>query len=120
MSGKARFAFTVLAFGYAFLYLPIVLVIVYSFNESRLVTVWAGFSLKWWEALFANDAMLSAAWLSLRIAAVSASTAARSQETGVVLASACSRTNASARPGRSMQSVRAPAASRARTIAEPR
>ena len=75
MSGKARFAFTVLAFGYAFLYLPIVLVIVYSFNESRLVTVWAGFSLKWWEALFANDAMLSAAWLSLRIAAVSASAA---------------------------------------------
>ena len=42
--GRARFAFTVLAFGYAFLYLPIVLVIAYSFNESRLVTVWAGFS----------------------------------------------------------------------------
>ena len=75
MIGKARLAFTVLAFGYAFLYLPILMVIVYSFNESRLVTVWAGFSLKWWEALFANDAMLSAAWLSLRIAAVSASAA---------------------------------------------
>ena len=41
MMGRARFAFTVLAFGYAFLYLPIALVIVYSFNESRLVTVWA-------------------------------------------------------------------------------
>ena len=75
MIGRARLAFTVLAFGYAFLYLPIVVVIVYSFNESRLVTVWAGFSLKWWEALFANDAMLSAAWLSLRIAAVSATAA---------------------------------------------
>ena len=75
MTGKARFAFYILAFGYAFLYLPIALVMVYSFNESRLVTVWAGFSLKWWEALFANDAMLSAAWLSLRIAAVSASAA---------------------------------------------
>ena len=41
MPGRARFAFTVLAFGYAFLYLPIALVIVYSFNESRMVTVWA-------------------------------------------------------------------------------
>ncbi len=61
MNGRARFAFTALAFGYAFLYLPIALVIVYSFNESRLVTVWAGFSTKWWQALFANEAMLDAA-----------------------------------------------------------
>lgn len=76
MSGRTRFAFTALAFGYAFLYLPIVLVVVYSFNESRLVTVWAGFSTKWWQALFANDAMLDAAWLSLRIALVSATAAA--------------------------------------------
>ena len=73
MNAARRFAFTVLAFGYAFLYLPIALVMVYSFNESRLVTVWAGFSTKWWSALFANEAMLSAAfWLSLRIAFVSA------------------------------------------------
>ncbi|UYN96294.1 MAG: ABC transporter permease subunit [Enhydrobacter sp.] len=76
MTGRARFAFSILAFGYAFLYLPIALVIVYSFNESRLVTVWAGFSTKWWSALLANDAMLSAAWLSLRIACVSATLAA--------------------------------------------
>jgi len=76
MSGRARFAFGMLAFGYAFLYLPIALVIVYSFNESRLVTVWSGFSLKWWHALFANEAMLQAAWLSLRIALVSATGAA--------------------------------------------
>ena len=76
MIGRARFAFGVLAFGYAFLYLPIALVIVYSFNESRLVTVWSGFSFKWWQALFANEAMLSAAWLSLRIAFVSATIAA--------------------------------------------
>ena len=76
MAGRARFAFAVLAFGYAFLYLPIALVIVYSFNESRLVTVWAGFSTKWWSALFANEAMLRAAWLSLRIAVVSATAAA--------------------------------------------
>ena len=76
MNGRARFAFSMLAFGYAFLYLPIALVIVYSFNESRLVTVWSGFSLKWWHALFANEAMLDAAWLSLRIALVSATGAA--------------------------------------------
>lgn len=76
MTGRARFAFGMLAFGYAFLYLPIALVIVYSFNESRLVTVWSGFSLKWWQALFANEAMLDAAWLSLRIALVSATAAA--------------------------------------------
>jgi putrescine transport system permease protein len=73
---NTRFAFTVLAFGYAFLYLPIALVVLYSFNESRLVTVWAGFSTKWWSALFANEAMLGAAWLSLRIALVSATVAA--------------------------------------------
>ena len=65
-----------LGFGYAFLYLPLALVMVYSFNESRLVTVWGGFSTKWWSALFANEAMLRAAWLSLRIALVSASLAA--------------------------------------------
>ena len=75
MIGRARFAFTVLAFGYAFLYLPIVLVMIYSFNESRLVTVWSGFSLKWWQALFDNEAMLSAAWLSLRVAVASATLA---------------------------------------------
>jgi putrescine transport system permease protein len=75
MIGRARFAFTVLAFGYAFLYLPIALVIIYSFNESRLVTVWAGFSTRWWKALFENEAMLEAAWLSLRIGAVSATLA---------------------------------------------
>ena len=76
MNRRARFAFGMLAFGYAFLYLPIALVIVYSFNESRLVTVWSGFSLKWWSALFANEAMLQAAWLSLRIALLSATGAA--------------------------------------------
>jgi putrescine transport system permease protein len=73
--GGARLAFAVLAFGYAFLYLPIALVIVYSFNESRLVTVWAGFSTRWWIELFHNEAMLDAAWLSLRIALTSATIA---------------------------------------------
>ncbi|HSI02445.1 MAG TPA: ABC transporter permease subunit [Reyranella sp.] len=75
MMRRARFAFAVLAFGYAFLYLPIALVIVYSFNDSSLVTVWAGFSTRWWKALFENEAMLDAAWLSLRIGVVSATLA---------------------------------------------
>jgi putrescine transport system permease protein len=76
MTRRPAFALGVLAFGYAFLYLPIGVVMLYSFNESRLVTVWGGFSLKWWSALFANEAMLSAAWLSLRIALASATAAA--------------------------------------------
>ena len=76
MHRRARFAFTVLCFGYAFLYVPIALVIAYSFNASRLVTVWSGFSLHWWQALLHNEAMLSAAWLSLRVALVSATLSA--------------------------------------------
>jgi putrescine transport system permease protein len=76
MPGRARFALTALCFGYAFLYVPIALVIAYSFNASRLVTVWAGFSLHWWRELLHNEAMLSAAWLSLRIALVSATLSA--------------------------------------------
>lgn len=59
-------------FGYAFLYVPIAILVVYSFNESRLVTVWGGFSTKWYGELLANDRILEAAWLSVRIAAVSA------------------------------------------------
>ena len=76
MTGRPRFALTVLAFGYAFLYLPIVLVMGYSFNESKLVTVWAGFSFKWWRALLENEDMLAAAWLSLQIALASATLSA--------------------------------------------
>jgi putrescine transport system permease protein len=62
----------VVAFGYAFLYIPVMLLVIYSFNESRLVTVWGGFSVKWYAELVHNDALLSAAWLSLRIATVNA------------------------------------------------
>lgn len=61
--------------GFAFLYLPIISLVVFSFNENRLVTVWSGFSLKWYAELFADPQMLGAAWLSLQIAAVSASIA---------------------------------------------
>jgi putrescine transport system permease protein len=64
--------YTVLAFGYAFLYVPVLLLIIYSFNESRLVTVWGGFSTKWYAELLQNRQLLDAAWLSVRIAAVNA------------------------------------------------
>lgn len=64
-----------LFFGYAFLYVPIFLLIVYSFNENRLVTVWSGFSVKWYAELFHNEQLLSAAYLSLRVAALSATLA---------------------------------------------
>lgn len=69
---KPLLLFLILAFGYGFLYGPILSVIVYSFNESRLVTVWAGFSTKWYGELLENEQLLDAAWLSLRIAAISA------------------------------------------------
>ncbi len=63
---------TLLGFGYAFLYVPVLLLVVYSFNESRLVTVWSGFSTKWYGELLRNRQLLDAAWLSVRIAAVNA------------------------------------------------
>jgi putrescine transport system permease protein len=65
-----------LSMGFAFLYIPILSVIVYSFNNSRLVTVWGGFSARWYGVLLADHRMLEAAWLSLRIATVSATAAA--------------------------------------------
>ena len=58
--------------GFLFLYLPIVLMIVFSFNESRLVTVWGGFSTKWYGELMRNEQVLGAAWLSFKIAAMNA------------------------------------------------
>jgi putrescine transport system permease protein len=58
--------------GFLFLYIPILSLIVYSFNESRLVTVWGGFSTKWYGELFRNEQVLNAAWLSFKIAAMNA------------------------------------------------
>ncbi len=65
----------VLGLGFAFLYLPIVILMVYSFNESRLATVWSGFSFKWYGALLRDRQMLEAAWISLKIAFLTASAA---------------------------------------------
>jgi putrescine transport system permease protein len=65
-----------LAAGYAFLYLPIALLIAYSFNGGRLVTVWSGFSTRWYGELLANDRLLDAAGLTLAVATTSAALAA--------------------------------------------
>lgn len=75
MNRQSRFIVSVLAFGYAFLYLPLVLVVVYSFNDSRIATVWGGFSTRWYGELLHNEQILDAAFLSLRIALTSATIA---------------------------------------------
>jgi putrescine transport system permease protein len=73
--------------GFAFLYIPIASLVVYSFNQSRLVTVWGGFSTKWYGELLRNDQILNAAWLSLKVAATSATVAvALGTLAGMVLA----------------------------------
>ncbi|OMG70352.1 ABC transporter permease subunit [Burkholderia ubonensis] len=64
--------FAALLAGFAFLYIPIVSLIVYSFNESKLVTVWSGFSFRWYSALVDDDELLTAAWLSLKIGLMTA------------------------------------------------
>lgn len=64
-----------LTLGFAFLYIPMVILVVYSFNESKLVTVWAGFSTKWYGELFNNDAFLTAAWVTVKVAVASSTIA---------------------------------------------
>src|SRR3954463_8594037 len=66
---------TALTFGFAFLYLPILLLVIYSFNASQLVTVWGGFSTKWYAALVRNEALRDAAWVTLRVAFLCATVA---------------------------------------------
>ena len=63
------------ALGLAFLYLPIVILVIYSFNASRLVTVWGGWSVRWYVELLHDRAMLESAWVTLRIALLSATAA---------------------------------------------
>lgn len=69
------FHLTALVMGLSFLYLPILVLIIYSFNASRLVTVWGGFSTRWYASLLQNEQLLAAAWLSLEVAIVSATIA---------------------------------------------
>jgi putrescine transport system permease protein len=75
MRRNSTFVLVAMGFGFAFLYLPIALVVLYSFNASRLVTVWGGFSLRWYGELLRSGEVLEAAWLSVRIAAASATAA---------------------------------------------
>ncbi len=71
MGKTSGFTRAMLVIGFAFLYLPLICLVVYSFNASTLVTVWGGFSMKWYGRLMRNQEVLSAAWLSFRLAAVS-------------------------------------------------
>jgi len=73
--GASPFNIVSVALGLAFLYLPITILVIYSFNASRLVTVWGGWSLAWYRELLNDAALLQAAWISLRVAAFSATAA---------------------------------------------
>jgi len=75
MKSRGLALYTLLGLAYAFLYVPIVVMIVYSFNASRLVTVWGGFSTKWYGELLHDEKVLDAAWLSLKIAFANATLA---------------------------------------------
>lgn len=72
---RSTFLFTMLCFGMAFLYVPMVLLVVYSFNYSKLVPVWGGFSVRWYKTLFASEDVWNAVTLSLKIAVVNATVA---------------------------------------------
>ncbi len=75
MQKLSPFNITALTLGFAFLYIPILLLVIFSFNESKLVTVWGGFSTKWYASLMQDKAFLNAAWTTFRIALVSATIA---------------------------------------------
>jgi putrescine transport system permease protein len=75
MKRRSTFLMIVLWFGFAFFYIPILSMIVYSFNASRLATVWGGFSTKWYVSLLSNDKVIDALILSLKIALISATMA---------------------------------------------
>lgn len=75
MNRLSWFNVTSLTLGFAFLYLPMVILIIFSFNESKLVTVWAGFSTKWYGELVQNDAFLDAAWVTIKVAVLSSTLA---------------------------------------------
>jgi putrescine transport system permease protein len=73
--GLSRINVTALVLGLAFLYLPILLLVIYSFNASRLVTVWGGFSTQWYGVALSNAPLMDSAWLSLRLAVLAAAVA---------------------------------------------
>ena len=75
MTRLSWFNVTSLTLGFAFLYLPMLILVIYSFNESKLVTVWAGFSTKWYGELLQNEAFLDAAWVTIKVAVMSSTLA---------------------------------------------
>ncbi|QMU57116.1 MAG: ABC transporter permease subunit [Boseongicola sp.] len=75
MNRLTPFNIVSLTLGFALLYIPMVILIFFSFNESKLVTVWAGFSTKWYGELLRNEAMIDAAWVTLKVAFFSSSIA---------------------------------------------
>ena len=75
MSRLSPFNVVSLTLGFSFLYLPMLILVIYSFNASKLVTVWAGFSTKWYGELLRNEAFLDAAWVTLRVAVMSSTVA---------------------------------------------
>ena len=75
MARFSPFNAVALTFGFAFLYLPILLLVVYSFNENDLVTVWTSFSFKWYGEMFANRGFRDAAWVTIRVALISSTVA---------------------------------------------
>ncbi|KUP94740.1 ABC transporter permease [Tritonibacter horizontis] len=75
MKRLSAFNVVSLTLGFAFLYIPMLILILFSFNESKLVTVWAGFSTKWYGELMQNEAMLQAAWVTIKVAVFSSTIA---------------------------------------------
>lgn len=66
--GFSKVTATALTLGFAFLYLPIILLVIYSFNASQLVTVWGGFSTRWYGEMLRNQQLMDAAWITLKVA----------------------------------------------------
>ena len=75
MNRMSPFNVVSLTLGFTFLYIPMLILVIYSFNASKLVTVWAGFSTQWYGELFRNESFLDAAWVTLRVALISSTIA---------------------------------------------
>jgi putrescine transport system permease protein len=75
MRRLSAFNLVSLTLGFAFLYLPILILVLYSFNAGRSVAVWGGWSTKWYASVFENDQLLDAAWVTLQVGVVSATVA---------------------------------------------
>lgn len=72
---NARFDPVILTLGFAFLYIPILILVIFSFNASKLVTVWGGFSTHWYSQMWQNEGLMDAAWITIRVGLLSATLA---------------------------------------------